>query len=161
LLRGRSDASLASFENYVREAGLEPVRAASLEDIMDEVEVLVTTVPAQPGFKPFLDGSRVRKGGFVAMVDLGRSWLPQSFSAFDVIATDDREQSTAHAHEGKMPYGGPWSASLVELVTAPPARDPKARTAFLFAGMALSDLIVAAEIFERARERNAGTWLPL
>jgi ornithine cyclodeaminase/alanine dehydrogenase len=161
LLRGRSEASLASFERYVREAELEPVRAGSAEEVMDAAEVLVTTVPAQPGFKPFLEGGRVRPGGFVAMVDLGRSWLPQSFSAFDVIATDEREQSTAHAHEGKMPYGGPWSADLVELVTAPPPRDPKARTAFLFAGMALSDLIVAATIFERAKDRNAGTWLPL
>jgi alanine dehydrogenase len=118
-------------------------------------------VPAQPGLEPFLDGNRVRPGGFVTLVDLGRSWLPQSFSAFDIIATDDREQSTAHAHEGKMSYGGPWSADLVELVTAPPARDPKARTAFLFAGMALADLIVAAKILERAKERDAGTWLPL
>lgn len=159
-LLGRSPASIASFSVEVAEAGLTPVVCDSA-GLLEASDIVGTTVPAQPGLKPFLDARRLRPGAFVSMVDLGRCWKPETLADLDIVATDDRVQSRALAADGKLARAGPWAADLVELIAGihPGRTSPGQRTAFIFAGIGLGDLVVAAELYQKALA-GAGTRLP-
>jgi len=162
LLLGRSALSLAAFRTAIAASGLAPVAAASADTLLAESDIVISSVPAQADLVPFLDGRRLRPGAFAAMVDLGRSWKPETLAALDVVATDERVQSRALAAEGKLAHLGPWAADLIELIdkTHPGRTSPAQRTAFVFAGTGACDLAVAAELYRRALAAGAGTRLP-
>lgn len=161
LMLGRSPTSVAAFADHVVAQGLKPVICTGPEQAIGGADIIVTSVPAQPGLQPFLDGRHVRSGAFVSTVDLGRSWIAHTIRDLDVVATDDRAQSSELAADGKLAHAGPWMADLTELVDGsyPGRTDAGQRTAFVFAGTALCDLAVAVEAYRRAIARGAGTWL--
>jgi ornithine cyclodeaminase/alanine dehydrogenase len=161
LLLGRSPASIAAFADAVRAAGLDCEIAGSPRDAVLRADIVVTTVPAAADLAPFLDGGWLRPGAFAAMVDLGRSWRRETIRDLDIMATDERAQSTLLAAEGKLAHAGPWPADLADLVAGrhPGRAAPEERTGFVFAGMALADLAVAALAYRRAAAAKLGTWL--
>ncbi len=161
-LFGRGAASRDRFAAETRACGIEPIAASRAQDAVEPADLIVTSVPAAPGLAPFLDGAWLRPGAFASMADLGRSWRPETLDDIDIVATDDREQSDAIAAAGKLVRGGPWAADLADLVTGrhPGRGAADQRTAFIFAGIALCDLAVAALAYRRGRETRLGTWLP-
>ncbi len=161
LLFGRTPASVAAFADAVRAAGLGPVVCANVQDAIEPADIVVTSVPAAEGLSPFLDGRWLKPGAFAAMVDLGRSWRPETIRDFDLMATDDRAQSAVIAADGKLAHAGPWPADLASLVAGrhPGRTGPRQRTGFIFAGMALADLAVAALVYRRALAAHAGARL--
>ena len=162
-LLGRSRGPVEAFAAAVEAAGLVAEVVDSGSAALAGADVLVSSVPAGPGMRAFLDPGAVAPGAFVTAVDLGRSWHAAGFGGcFDVLATDDREQSGQLAREGKMVWGGPFDAELGELVagTHPGRTGPQQRTGLVFAGMALADLGLAALIDRRARAAGVGTMLP-
>jgi ornithine cyclodeaminase/alanine dehydrogenase len=161
LLFGRTPASIAAFAGEVRALGLWCETCASARAAVAAADIVVSSVPAAPGFAPFLDGAWLRPGAFVSMVDLGRPWKRETILDFDVMATDDRAQSKMLAADGKLAHLGPWPADLADLVAGrhPGRTDPGERTGFVFAGMALADLAVAALAYRRALAGGIGTRL--
>jgi ornithine cyclodeaminase/alanine dehydrogenase len=158
----RSRASAEKLAESAREGGLD----AEVVDRPDEAlacEVVVTTVPAQPGLKPFLDASLLRPGCFVAAVDLGRSWRGVGLRSLDILATDDHAQAADPANRAKLRYPGPFDADLASLVagTAPGRTDGAQRAMFLFPGFALGDLAIAAVVLAEAGRSGRGRHLPL
>lgn len=163
-LLGRSRGPVEALAAVVAAAGLvaEVVEGASVALV--GADVVVSSVPAGAGLRPFLDPAEVAPGAFVTAVDLGRLWLGAGFrERFDVLATDDREQSGQLAREGKMVFGGPFDAELGELVAGvhPGRTGAQERTGLVFAGMALADLGLAALIDRRARAAGVGRMLPV
>jgi len=77
------------------------------------------------------------------------------------MATDDRAQSQVLAADGKLSHAGPWPADLADFATGrhPGRTDPRQRTGFVFAGMALADLAVAALAYRRALAAGIGVRL--
>ena len=126
-------------------------------------DVVVTTVPAQPGLEPFLDASLLRPGCFVAAVDLGRPWRGDMLRSVEILATDDHAQAADPANRAKLAYPGPFDADLASLVsgTAAGRTDEQQRAMFLFPGFALADLAIAAEVIAQARRSGRGVHLPL
>ncbi len=157
---GRGAASTAAFRDHVAASGLDAT-IAEPQAAVAGADIVVSTVMAGADLRAFLDGAWLAPGAFAALVDRGAPWLPGSLDALDLVATDDRVQSQALAAEGKLAHRGPWAADLAALVRAdaPLRTDARQRTAFVFAGLALADLAVAALAFRRARERDIGTWL--
>ena len=159
----RTRRSSEAFAEAARRAGL---TAEVVEDARAAVEgsdLVVTSVPAQPGLQPFLDPAWVGPGGFVAAVDLGRHWLPGSLRrSFDLLATDDHRQSEALGAAGKLPFPGPFDADLGDLILGrhPGRRQAEERVLFLFPGMVLGDLAIAAMIYDMACEKEIGLKLP-
>jgi alanine dehydrogenase len=158
--RGRSSAE--KLAAHARETGLD----AEVADAPDEVlacDVVVSTVPAQPGLEPFLDASLLRPGCFVAAVDLGRPWRGVGLRSLDILATDDHAQAADPSNRAKLRYPGPFDADLASLVvgTSPGRTDEKQRAMFLFPGFALGDLAIAAEVIAEARRAGRGLNLPL
>ena len=162
-LLGRSRGPVEAFAAAVREAGLVAEVVGEAAVALAGADVVVSSVPAGAGLRAFLDPGEVAPGAFVTAVDLGRPWLGAGFRGqFDVLATDDREQSEQLAREGKMVLGGPFDAELGELVAGihPGRNGPQQRTGLVFAGMALADLGLAALIDRRARAAGVGRLLP-
>jgi alanine dehydrogenase len=95
------------------------------------------------------------------MVDLGRSWRRDTIRDFDVMATDERAQSEVLAADRKLAHAGPWPADLGDLVAGrhPGRTGLRQRTGFVFAGMALADLAVAALAYRRALAAGIGVRL--
>jgi alanine dehydrogenase len=155
-----------SSENFAEEARRLGLKAEVVEHpraAVEGAEVIVTSVPAQPGLQPFLDPAWIEPGGFVAAVDLGRCWIAGSFRQdFDLLTTDDHLQSSALAATGKLPYAGPFDADLGDFVMGrhPGRRRAEDRVLFLFPGMVLGDLAIAAMIYAMACEREMGMKLP-
>ena len=58
-----------------------------------DADMVVTSIPEQPGLQPFLDANTLSAGAFLAAVDLGRSWIPESFTAFDRIVLISRPET--------------------------------------------------------------------
>lgn len=144
-------------------AGLVAEVVETAQAAVEGCEVVVTSVPAQAGLKPFLDPAWVAPGGFVAAVDLGRSWLAGGLrSSFDILATDDHRQSGALGAAGKLAFPGPFDADLCDLVTGlhPGRRRVDERVLFLFPGMVLGDLAIAAMIYDLACAQDVGVKLP-
>ncbi|MCG7391594.1 ornithine cyclodeaminase family protein [Microvirga sp. ACRRW] len=158
--RGRSSAE--KFAAYARESGLD----AEVSNAPDEAlacDVVVSTVPAQPGLEPFLDAALLKPGCFVAAVDLGRPWHGEGLRALDILATDDHAQAADPANRAKLRYPGPFDADLASLVAGTSAgrTDEAQRTMFLFPGFALGDLAIAAEVIAEAKRAGRGLHLPL
>jgi ornithine cyclodeaminase/alanine dehydrogenase-like protein (mu-crystallin family) len=161
LLFGRTPASISAFAGEVRALGLWCETCASARAAVAAADIVVSSVPAAPNFAPFLDGGWLKPGAFVSMVDLGRSWKRATIRNLDLMATDDRAQSKVLAADGKLNHAGPWAADLADLVAGchPGRSDPDERTGFVFAGMALADLAVAALAYRRALAGGIGTRL--
>jgi len=161
LLFGRTPASITAFADEVRAAGLACDSSADARRAVEAADIVVTSVPAAPNFAPFLDGAWLRPGAFAAMVDLGRSWKRETICDFDVMATDDRAQSKVLAADGKLAHAGPWPAELADFAAGrhPGRTSERQRTGFVFAGMALADLGVAALAYRRALAAGIGTRL--
>jgi len=156
----------ATAETFAAELAAEGVRAQVTEAPRQAVagmDIVVTSVPPEPGPHRFLDPDWLSPGAFATLVDLGRSWKPEGFARIDRVMTYDRAQSEAVAKAARLPYGGPFHAELGELIVGKARRraNDEERIVFLHPGIALADLSLAHAIRERAIARDLGVWLPL
>ncbi|MDQ0324651.1 ornithine cyclodeaminase/alanine dehydrogenase [Rhodopseudomonas julia] len=152
----RSEASAVRLAEAAEARGLAGEVVSSPQDLLERADIVVSMVPASPELTPFLDARLLKRDCFVAAVDLGRAWLPESFGAFDVMATDDLAQGTH-----------PWDANGCEVDTAEFATDllamcretasqeatsseTRGRRLFCFKGSSLADLALSALAVERA-----------
>ena len=77
-------------------AGIAGEVADDARDAISGVDIAVSSIPDQPGFQPFLDAGRLRAGALAIGVDLGRSWIPETFTAFDRVVVDDMRRHAAN-----------------------------------------------------------------
>jgi len=140
--------------------GIEASAGTSVNEALARADIVISTVPGGVDHVPFLDAELLKPDTFVSMVDLGRSWLPDSLRLFDEIVIDDLEQE----RQMKTPMldlelvRRDLSSLLDDDATAKPS-DPAARTAFAFRGVALGDLALAGLCFERAVANGVGQML--
>lgn len=148
-------------QGHAQELGLRPVLCEHPQAVLEASDIVISSVPGK-GAGPFLDARLLPHGAFVSSVDLGRSWMPDTLSSFDVLATDDHENSADQQAQGIMPPVGTFAADLSDLTSGkhPGRTDDRQRISFIFPGFALSDLALAAYFYEAARMRNVGTELP-
>lgn len=157
--------SRSSAEKLVSAATLRGLDAKVTDDadtILAECDIVISMVPGAPGLKAFLDARRMKKTAFACAVDIGRSWIPESLPAFDVLVTDSLAQS-------KAPYdinGDPvttvrFGNDLVHLAGADQPVAATARSLFCYRGFAIADLAVAHLAIRHAHAAGKGTSLPL
>jgi ornithine cyclodeaminase/alanine dehydrogenase len=150
--RGRENRDALCREAEAR--GLSAVASESARDAVHDADLVITSVTFSPQLVPFLDARWLPPGCFATVTDLGASWLPDGLSAFDRIVIDDREQ------EAQMPKPlvdpALVAGDLTDLVNVPGRRSTAEKTAFIFRGLALGDLAVAALAYQRARRSGKG-----
>jgi len=156
----RSRGSAEKLAEKAREAGFAAEVAETAQTVLETSDIVISMVPGAPGLKPFLDARLLKRDAFVSAVDIGRSWLPESFPAFDLRVTDSLAQSKApYDVHGKPVQAAPFHTDLVTLC-GDGASPSSGRRLFCFRGFALADLAVANLAFRKARKCRIGTELP-
>lgn len=158
----RTAASASRLADAARRMGLDASVTTDPRQAVEGMDVVVTTVPEGSWQGAPLDPDWVAAGAFVAAVDLARSWDRSRLREFEILATDDHEQSRALTAAGRMTFAGPYEADLADLCSgrvAGRANDLQ-RALFNFSGHALADLAAAQVAIATARSRGVGTLLP-
>ena len=132
----------------------------SPDTVLKNADVLITMVPGGPTLVPFLDANRLKSEVFVSAVDVGRSWIPETLPAFQLLATDSLTQGLApHGPNNEPVTTVKFHTDLARLAGERP--EPVAgRKLFCFRGYALADLALASLILKRANEQKVGIELP-
>ena len=159
----RTRQSAAAFVAVSNAAGLPGTIAETAEAVVRAADIVVSSVPMEAGFRPFLDPAWIRPGAFVTSVDIGRSWLPGGLRALDILAIDDHAQQAANPPiaPGLGPRGS-FDVDLSELAagTGRTRQTATERTMFIFRGHGVADLAVAAQVYAAAKAAGIGQWLP-
>ena len=134
--------------------------AADSRAAIADADLVITTVPDYPDMKPFMDARDLKPGAFVAMVDLARTWLPDSLDAIHRIIIDDRAQEATMSKPMVPP--ALVTGDLQDLVSGRVNSSTltKERVAFAFRGMAIGDLALASLAFDTASAKGLGCELP-
>lgn len=147
----RSPESAVRLCGTARALGISAVAVNSPREAVEGQDIVVSTVPRAGLQAPFLDATWLAPGAFASLVDLGRSWNPDTLRSTEVVATDDREQSAALAAEGSLSLIGRFAYDLAELAEGVPSTlNGSARRLFIFGGMPICDAAVAARCYQRA-----------
>ncbi|MGD9942562.1 MAG: ornithine cyclodeaminase family protein [Burkholderiaceae bacterium] len=146
----RSRASAERLCALAASLGLSAAVAADAKSAVAGQDIVVTSVPRAGLSEPFLDGAWLSAGTFCSLVDLGRSWIADTLREIPVVATDDAEQSSELAADGKLALAGPYAFELGELVGRPYTAEPSGPRLFIFGGMAVCDAAAAALCYTKA-----------
>ena len=151
-----------AFAADARTLGLEARTVADPKAAVSDQDIVVTSVPLAPGFRPFLDAAWLEAGSFASLVDLGRSWRDEGFQAIERRFVDDRAQAKGGSGKRKLTPSGPYSGELMELVAGTVAgrTSERDRAVFVFQGIGLADLAAAALALEAATQAGIGSLLP-
>jgi len=154
---GRGSTNRDALCEAAAEMGCKSIPSSSAESAVRDADLIVSSVPFSVGLDPFIDARWLKPGAFASITDLAAPWMDEGLPAFDRIVIDDAEQ------ESKMP--DPLvarelvSGDISDLVNGrlPGRENAQQRIAFVFRGLALGDLALAALAFERA---NAASGVP-
>lgn len=154
---GRGSANRDALCQAAENMGFEALACASPEEAVSNVDLVVTTVTFSPELEPFLDARWLRPGAFATITDLAAPWVADTLSAFEQIVIDDREQEA----QMQTPLVAPnlVTGDLGELVNGdiPGRGNDDERIAFVFRGLALGDLALAALAYQHAERGALGT----
>lgn len=158
----RRTATAEAFADMVRARGLSAEVVADPNRAISGVDIVVSSVPHAMASGGFLDARRVSPGTFVAMVDIGYSWIRATFSGLGRVFTDDIADAGPGGAE-KLNYDGTYAGDLADLVSGkvPGRLSAEERNAFVFAGSGLADVAAAVAVYERAVTKGIGRMLPL
>jgi ornithine cyclodeaminase/alanine dehydrogenase-like protein (mu-crystallin family) len=112
---------------------------------------------------PTIQKDWLQPGGFGSAVDFDSYWSPDALAQMDKISTDDHAQFQYYRTAGYFSQTPDPYADLGEIVAGlKPGRERvDERTLAINLGLALDDMAVAPRIYQTAKERGLGTWLPL
>ncbi|MBI3451830.1 MAG: ornithine cyclodeaminase family protein [Rhodospirillales bacterium] len=158
----RSQDSALRFCDVARSQGLSASIATTPREAVEGQDIVISSVPAAGIKAPFLDANWIENQSFASLVDLGRSWVADTLGSVDIVATDDRAQSSILAADGKLFHGGPYHYDLAELDAAGHSRfSGPGRRILIFGGMGICDAAVAALCYDHAVARGSiGLRLP-
>jgi ornithine cyclodeaminase/alanine dehydrogenase-like protein (mu-crystallin family) len=126
-------------------------------------DIIVTAGPILKNPHATIQAGWMDNGAFASLVDFDSYWHPRAMMETDKFCTDDTPQMIHYKEMGYFQEIPPVHADLGELVAGKKQgrefSDEKTMTANL--GLAIDDMAVAPLIFERAKQKKIGTWLPL
>lgn len=130
--------------------GLIAISSPSAREAIDDADIVISSVTFSQNLKPFLDARDLKAGAFASVTDLAAPWHQDGMPAFDRIVIDDLEQEAAMPNplvDRELIHGD--LAGLVNGETAGRTHDDQ-RTAFIFRGLAIGDLALAALAYRKA-----------
>ncbi len=159
----RREAALRYREEMEDRLGVEVVVVDEPKKAVVESDVVVTAGPILKHPTPTIEKGWLKPGGFASPVDFDSYWKPEALAEADKYATDDVAQYHYYREVGYFRDAPEPYADLGEIVTGrKPGRERSdERTISMNLGLALDDMAVAPEIYNRAVEKGIGTWLPL
>jgi ornithine cyclodeaminase/alanine dehydrogenase-like protein (mu-crystallin family) len=154
---GRGSANRDALCQAAEKLGFLAAASSTAREAVRDADLVVTSVTFSPQLVPFIDARWLRPGAFATVTDFGDPWLNDGMPAFDRIVIDDMEQ------EARMPeplvepelVSGDLTGLVNGDITGRRSDDEK--TAFIFRGLAIGDLALAALAFDRARRSSKGS----
>jgi alanine dehydrogenase len=164
----RSRASVRTFENALRDTGIELIVSDTVEGAVAEAEVIVTTTPS---WEPIVHDEWVRPNVHITAIGAdtkGKNELDVELFRRAKVVVDDWTQASQigesqHAYgAGVLTESTVWAElGAICAGTTPGREDDDGLTIFDSTGIALQDLAVANLAMEVAVARGVGTWLEL
>ena len=135
----------------------------SPETAIREADAVVTAGPILKVPNPTIHPGWLRKGGFASAVDFDCYWTPEALDEFDILITDDIDQTNYYKSIGYLGHLKDVTGDLASVVAGkqPGRENDGQRTMCMFLGLAIEDMVTARLILDRAKEMNIGTELPL
>jgi len=161
------DVDTAAAERFAAEIagrfGLEVVVVKSPREAVRNCDLIVTAGPILKQPHATIPAGWMDAGAFASLVDFDSYWHPAALKEVDKFCTDDLAQLRHYSQVGYFQDIPPVHADLGELVAGkkPGRQTPTERTMAANLGLALDDMAVAPTLYQRAVEKNIGTWLPL
>lgn len=156
----RSEGSARRLAEAADEIGIDGEVVSDPDDLLRRCDIVISMVPGAPGLRAFLDARLMPEASFASAVDIGRSWIPASLGAFDVLATDSLAQSKAPYDVDTKPVeGAAFAADLSLLASGAYTMTSPGRAMFCFRGLGLADLALAGIVVEKAKALGIGTTL--
>jgi ornithine cyclodeaminase/alanine dehydrogenase len=142
---------------------LEVVPVEAPREAVSGCDLIVTAGPILKKPHATIKPGWMDEGAFASLVDFDSYWHPDAIKEADKFCTDDVPQLMHYQEIGYFQGIPPIYADLGELVAGKkPGRErSEERTMACNLGLALDDMAVAPVIYQRAVEKNIGTWLPL
>ena len=136
--------------------GLKAIASPSGQDAIDGADLIVTSVTLSATLEPFLDAAGLKSGAFAAITDFARPWQWDSMKHLDRVIIDDKEQEATS--EAGMVEPSLIKGDLLDLVTdkVPARESPQEKNAFVFRGLSIGDLALAALAVRKALEADVG-----
>lgn len=151
---GRGQSNRDRLCRMAGDIGLLAVDCETAQAAVEGADLVVSSVSMTPRPEPFLDARWLKPGAFAAIADQAIPWIPSGMSVFDRIVIDDLTQETTMATpmvDLSLAKGD--LAGLVGGEVAGRTSDEE-RTAFVFRGLGIGDLAVAALAYQRTQATN-------
>ena len=161
------DVSADAQARYVLEMSatldIDVIGVTAPRDAVTSSDIVVTSGPILRRPDPTIPADWLPRGAFASAVDFDSYWTGRALRQFDLIPTDDRAQFEYYRRAGYFADTPDPHVTLEDLVSGAHSgrTSDDQRTLALNLGLALEDVIVAQEVYRRARERGAGTRLTL
>ncbi|MFW9788897.1 MAG: ornithine cyclodeaminase family protein [Candidatus Thorarchaeota archaeon] len=143
--------------------GLEVTVVDGPQEAVTGCDIIVTAGPILKRPHATIQAGWMDEGAFASLVDFDSYWHPDAMRESDKFCTDDVTQLVHYQQVGYFQDIPPIHADLAELVSErKKGRETKEeRTMTCNLGLAMDDMAVAPSLYERAIEKEIGTWLPL
>lgn len=153
---GRGAENIRRLQLKAKARNLRTIIAEDEATTIAHADLIITTIPAIPEMKPFLNARELKPGSFTSMVDLGRSWISTSFNSFNRIVIDDitQEAHVAQPMVNKKLIVGDLQDLIGKRIVG--RTEESERTAFVFRGMAVGDLALAILVYKKALKVGLG-----
>lgn len=161
------DTSLKAQQRFIKEMtsklNLEIIGVEEPQKAIEKSDLVVTSGPIIKHPKPTIERDWLQPGAFASAVDFDSYWKPEALSQIDKLSTDDHAQFRYYRSMGYFRNTPEPYADLGEIVTGkkPGRQQEEERTMAMNLGLALEDMAVGPEIYQRALDLDIGTWLPL
>ena len=143
---GRGKTNRDAFVSEAADSGL-TATAATSDEVLEQADIIVTSVTLDYTIEPFLDATRLKPGAFAAITDLCIPWKDDSLAALKTIVVDDIDQETTA--ERPMVPANRIDGDLTDLVAGRITKTDRP-AAFAFRGIALGDYAAATLALRRA-----------
>lgn len=131
--------------------------------VVENSDIVVTATPILKKPKPVVEAEWVKRGSLAVPLDFDSYWKPEAIKSMDKIYTDDKEQLFYYKTLGYFKaidrVEGEISEVILGKVPGRTSDDEKIMSMNL--GVAVLDVAVAKLVFEKAKKKGVGVWLPL
>ena len=143
--------------------GLDVVVVDEPRKAVEAADIVVTAGPILKHPQPVIDAGWLKEGGFACPLDFDSYWKPEAMRAVDKFCTDDIDQLRYYQTVGYFSGIPDIHSDLSQVVTGkmPGRESPGERTMSMNLGVAIEDMATAIRVFESAKRKDIGTWLPL
>lgn len=156
------DEAIEEFAKFIEsKLDLEVIPAKSPKETTDDSDVIITATPRVA--KPYMDYAWLKQGVFAVGLENGMAW-GKATSQMNKFITDDWEQAKFNASENLFPGGLPKKYIEIGKVIVGERKGRENNEENIIAcnvGLAINDIAVGRLVYEKAIEKNVGTWFSM